>query len=189
MKRILFLAAGFFICGWALAELSPTPQTGQTTSYRSGDNGDLETGTEWPTPRFLSIKTGADVTVADTLTGLEWIQEPHSLPGNGSAMDWNSAIDFCNDLAYGGHSDWRLPNIKEMESLIHCGKGAWGTCPYQWLNSSETPFFNVQSSTYLSGTSFPTDTVGAWRVSMGGGEVANYLKTSNGYVWPVRVRQ
>jgi hypothetical protein len=41
-------------------------KTGQTTSYRSGDDGDLEKGVTWPNPRFTD---NSDGTVTDNLTG------------------------------------------------------------------------------------------------------------------------
>jgi len=58
-------------------------QTGQTISYRTGDDGDLETGVAWPNPRFADLDDG---TVKDNLTGLEWVRAPHSLSGNSSEM-------------------------------------------------------------------------------------------------------
>ena len=45
------------------------PQTGQTTSYEIGDDGDLERGVVWPDPRFTDNANG---TVTDNLTGLIW---------------------------------------------------------------------------------------------------------------------
>jgi len=48
------------------AKPAPVPKTGQTTSYASGDDGDLELGTAWPSPRFTDHGNG---TVTDNLTG------------------------------------------------------------------------------------------------------------------------
>lgn len=43
------------------------PKTGQTTNYATGDDGDLEKGTSWPSPRFID---NSDGTITDNLTGL-----------------------------------------------------------------------------------------------------------------------
>lgn len=158
---------------------SPVPKTGQTTSYRAGDDGDLEAGTAWPDPRF----TDNGDTVTDNLTGLEWGKAPHSMPGNAGTMDWNSAIDFCNGLDHSGHADWRLPNIKEFESLVHCGKAGWGDQPYEWLNSGETPFSGVRNANYWLSTSYPSS---AWFVYMRDGFMYDEAKTDSYSVWPVR---
>jgi len=52
-----------------------------------------------------------DGTVTDGNTGLMWQQE------EGGSMDWEGAITYCKDLSLAGYTDWRLPNIKELESI------------------------------------------------------------------------
>jgi len=49
------------------AYLAPVAKTGQTTSYSTGDDGDLEKDVAWPNPRFTN---NSDGTVTDNLTGL-----------------------------------------------------------------------------------------------------------------------
>ena len=46
-------------------------------------------------------------------------------------MNWNDAINYCKNLNEGGHSDWRLPNIDELRTLIqnHSGTQTSGSCP------------------------------------------------------------
>lgn len=52
-----------------------------------------------------------DGTISDTGTGLMWTQVP------GPAVTWTEALDYAENLTLAGHTDWRLPNIKEFESL------------------------------------------------------------------------
>ena len=52
-----------------------------------------------------------DGTVTDTDTGLMWTQVP------GSARTWDAALSYAETLSKSGYSDWRLPNIKELQSL------------------------------------------------------------------------
>jgi uncharacterized membrane protein YgcG len=49
----------------------------------------------------------------DTATGLTW-----TVKDNGSAVSANQASDYCSGLRLGGHSDWRLPTIEELETLF-----------------------------------------------------------------------
>ena len=51
-------------------------KTGQTTSYATGDDGDLEAGVAWPIPRF---KDNNDGTILDTLTGLIWLKNANCI--------------------------------------------------------------------------------------------------------------
>jgi len=85
------------------------PQTGQTTSYRTGDDGDLEQGAEWPNPRF----TVSGDSVTDNLTGLMWTKD-----ANFGSKTWGQAKSYCSSLSWGGYDDWRLPNVLELQSLI-----------------------------------------------------------------------
>jgi hypothetical protein len=52
-----------------------------------------------------------DGTVTDSSTGLMWQKTPEC------RTDWNSAIVYVRELSLGGHSDWRLPRIEELEGL------------------------------------------------------------------------
>jgi len=51
---------------------APMLKTGQTTSYATGDDGDLQRGIPWPNPRFTDNEDG---TVTDNLTGLIWLKD------------------------------------------------------------------------------------------------------------------
>ncbi|MBF0230028.1 MAG: DUF1566 domain-containing protein [Desulfamplus sp.] len=52
-------------------------------------------------------------TVSDLNTGLTWQQTTDS-----SSMTWQEAIAYCENLNLGGYTDWRLPNIKELQTII-----------------------------------------------------------------------
>lgn len=156
-------------------------KTGQTTSYATGDDGDLERGIASPVPRFSN---NGDGTVTDNLTGLIWLQNANRF----GQRDWAQALSDCNSLADDGAAlidgsvagDWRLANVKELQSLI------------DFSNISPAlptghPFSNVQFSYYWSSTTCANDTGEAWIVGMGyDGSVRNTPKTQSYYVWPVR---
>ena len=95
------------------------PRTGQTTTYGVKDDGALQKGVAWPTPRLIDNGNG---TVTDNLTGLVWLKNAN---GFGAVPD-SAALFYANTLASGiagltdgsKAGDWRLPNIRELESLI-----------------------------------------------------------------------
>ena len=65
-----------------------------------------------------------DGTVSDVVTGLMWKRCPEGLSGedcsNGSAstLVWGGSMKAARDSTYAGYDDWRLPNMKEMQTLV-----------------------------------------------------------------------
>jgi hypothetical protein len=156
------------------------PKTGQTTSYATGDDGDLEKGVAFPNPRFTDNSNG---TVTDNLTGLIWLKNANGF----GVRTWATALTDCATLNNGdlglsdgsAEGDWRLPNVKELYSLIDLGR-------FNPALPSGHPFANVQMSFYWSSTT-PADYTGtAWDMDLINGAVANANKTVTYYVWPVR---
>jgi hypothetical protein len=166
------------------------PETGQKTCCDEAGNiidcagtrqdGELKRGVAWPSPRFVAgTETEADCTI-DNLTGLMWPKN-----GNlaGGTMTWQEALDYANGLSYCGHSDWRLPNINELESLVNIEAPDTSA----WLNNRT--FKNVKPYDYLSSTTRTYYTSSVWKVNMRGGQVEDWDKTDSYYVLPVRAGQ
>ena len=59
------------------------------------------------------LTDNGDGTVTDDATGLVW-QKADS----GDGMDWQDALDTCDALTLAGHDDWRLPDAKELQSIV-----------------------------------------------------------------------
>lgn len=54
-----------------------------------------------------------DGTITDRATGLTWTKAD-----SGRGLDWEGALAWCEGLGLAGHSDWRLPNAKELHSIV-----------------------------------------------------------------------
>ncbi|NQV31641.1 MAG: DUF1566 domain-containing protein, partial [Phycisphaeraceae bacterium] len=61
-------------------------------------------------------------TVTDRATGLTWMKHDSGALKAGRARDgklnWQEALAWAEALDYAGHSDWRLPNVKELQSIV-----------------------------------------------------------------------
>ena len=174
----------------AFAAPADVPETGQTTCSNTagttiacagtGQDGELLAGVAVPIPRFV-VGSGAQAQcVTDRLTGLMWVQAPDSVPRN-----WVAALAQADGLTLCGFSDWRLPNVNELESLvINLGVTSQAIA----LNSAG--FSGVQNvGAYWSSTSVAGNTVSAWFVDMRDGDVSALDKGNAFFVWPVRAGQ
>lgn len=187
-KILIFMIAMIFAAGAAYAAPADVPKTGQTTSYDTGDDGDIKRGVSWPNPRFTD--NGND-TVTDNLTSLMWTRDAKA-PGPvvcapGVTKTWQNALNYVaclNTNSYLGYTDWRLPNINELESLIDVER-ADPALP------SGNPFSNAQNFIYWSSTTSAgvLNAINAWAVIMSNGLVGPSSKTLTYYVWPVRAGQ
>jgi hypothetical protein len=54
-----------------------------------------------------------DGTITDKATGLTWTKDD-----SGKGLDWPSALKYAEGLKLAGYSDWRLPNAKELQSIV-----------------------------------------------------------------------
>ena len=66
--------------------------------------------TNYGTNNFVDNSNG---TVSDNATGLMW-QQADSQAG----MNWEEALQYAEQSTLGGHTDWRLPNAKELQSIV-----------------------------------------------------------------------
>jgi hypothetical protein len=192
------------------AGLVQLPRTGQTTCWSdagvvidcagTGQDGETRMGASFPALRFVD---NGDGTISDTMTGLVWLKNAHCADTVGGVavtytgypvnpdkfgFSWQNALNWSNALASGNcglsdgsHAgDWRLPNEREMSSLIN-REGAPGT----WLTSKG--FLNVyQGSAYWSSSTFIYGPGGALQVSMVLGNSFNAGKAVINAAWPVR---
>jgi len=153
---------------------APVEKSGQTIPSAPGDDGDLQNGISFPEPRFTDNEDG---TVTDNLTGLMWTTDAQQIAG---LMNWSVALDACNDLEFAGYDDWRMPNVKEMLSLIDYGY-------YDPALTPGYPFINVPSypGVYWTSTTLAVNN-DAFHVPISNGTTNHVGKGELKYVWPVR---
>jgi hypothetical protein len=171
-------AYGSFALIWVVREsvtgVISLPKTGETANFRPKDDGILELGVAWPSPRFL-INDGL---VFDALTGLLWKQEPYNV-----AVTWDEAMTYAENLDYAGYSDWRLPNRSEMRSIVSYGASSIDSYVAGKFDTlvPEGKFWWT-STTYAS----PYGSGSAWVLYLDNGNSGDKPKTDRYYCWVVR---
>jgi len=157
---------------------APTAATGQVTTYRPGDDGTYQMG-ETKLPRWTAGRVFGFGTI-DNLTGLIWSP-------SGLDMDvdlWQEAVDHCEAKSTGllvTFTDWRLPTIKELMSLVDYGRNSPAL-------PAGHPFTNVPSTGwYWSSTTSNRDQAKAYVLRFEDGDVLLFGKPGDvAYTWCVR---
>ena len=155
-------------------EAHPLPDTGQEQSYTEtfGEDNDYIA----PQPSYTD---NGDGTITDDNTGLMWVKDGNSAGcNNGNPLTWEEALSFCEGLDYAGYSDWRLPNIRECESIENAGESS----PV----IKTTYFPNTVSNYYWSSTTNVSDVLYKWTVDFNYGGVYTKKCHETNYIRPAR---
>lgn len=141
----------------------------------SGQDAELRNGLPWPAPRFEVLE---DV-VLDRLTGLLWTRDANVAE---FPLTWQEALGFSAKMNRDnvlGYSDWRLPNRRELRSLMS----------HQTRKPALPeghPFINVFSGWYWTSTTATINTAYAWYIHMEGARMFYGHKEQFFLLWPVR---
>lgn len=130
-----------------------------------------------PTSQFTDH---ADGTVTDTKTGLMWKkcaegQDPLTCSGSATSFNWQAALQRAQDVNGGmtgnnlNYTDWRVPNIKELVSLVE------EKCYDPAINIAVFP--NTPYAQFWSMSPYANYGFGAWRVNFRYGNDQGSLKS------------
>lgn len=187
-KQTLFTTLALLTLNPVFAAPADVAETGQTTCFDTagapiactgtGQDGELRAGVAAPSPRFV-VGSGAQAScVTDRLTGLMWMRAPDNV-----TRTWADALTYADGLTLCGFTDWRLPNVNELESLVNMDVAVQASA----LNAAG--FSGVIGDFYWSSTSYAGAPDNAWLVGMNDGGVVLSTKAGYGFVWPVRAGQ
>jgi hypothetical protein len=76
-----------------------------------------------------------DGTVTDEASGLMWMKRD-----SGKVLNWQQALRYTEELSYAGYGDWRIPNSKELQSLVD-----YRRCPDTTRSAAIDPVFEVSA--------------------------------------------
>jgi hypothetical protein len=119
------------------------------------------------------FKDNGDGTIADNITGLIWqkVQSPNTLT-------WEEALIYASGLSLAGKSDWRVPNVKEIQSL--------NDAKLFKPSFNKNYFINVLSGNFWSSTTLVNAPAKAWDINVDYGIVSYNEKTFKENVLCVR---
>ena len=120
----------------------------------------------WPNERYIVHNNG---TVTDTNTSLMWMQCSLGLSGDdcsegsASTYTWGEALDTAHTSSFANYTDWRLPNVKELASLLAHNRYNPAINKYIFPNTPVT-FWSASPGAVSSGKD-------AWRLSFQQGTI------------------
>jgi len=139
-------------------------------------------------PSSAYIVTPSMGTVVDTRTGLMWdrcvwLQNGVNCTSDAgtAGLTWLDALGApitANAIHHNSYSDWRLPNVKELRSLVE-------ECRIS-PSINEWAFPNTPATYYWTNSPSAKDATAAWEVSFGGGFSAIDVRTATYRVRLVR---
>lgn len=108
-------------------------------------------------------------TITDNITNLVWQKVP-----NTNTLTWEDALVYAEGLELGNSTNWRLPNLKELQSISEV----------TFINPAvNNNFFNISGTKkFWSSTSLPNQTTKAWYWDTQFGITTYDLKTNSNYV-------
>src|SRR5262245_28985858 len=174
-------------------------KSGQTTCFDaagttvpcagSGQDGEFQRGIA------RAYTDNGDGTITDDRTGLMWekLSDDGSLHDKDTVFTWTDAfarITALNGSTFAGHSDWRLPDLIELQTLANYGTvspavaaafntGCVAACTVATCSCTQAGF-------YWSSTTYQGNPQAAWTVTFGGGGVNALFKTNTFFVRAVR---
>lgn len=91
-----------------------------------------------------------DGTISDLATGLMWMKYDSGFfqvgPTGDGRMDWRSALQYCDKLHFAGHDDWRLPDAKQLHSILD-----YDRCPDVTFSPAIDPLFECTPFVNMAG--------------------------------------
>jgi hypothetical protein len=91
-----------------------------------------------------------DGTISDLATGLMWMKYDSGAfrtgPTGDGRMDWLSSMKYCENLHFAGHDDWRLPDAKQLHSIVD-----YNRCPDVTNSPAIDPMFECTPIVNMAG--------------------------------------
>lgn len=162
LSRLTVLAAAWLLpLGAALAQQQPTCPTGLPLTTPDSDFQDAGAGMVRHLPTGLVWKRCTE--------GLTWDNSTHTCTGSAATYTWQAALGRADDVNAGangtqnlGVTDWRVPNIRELRSMVE-----WG-CYGPAVNTTQFPD-SAAASNFWSASPYASFSGGAWGVNFGNG--------------------
>ena len=176
---------------------SALPDTGQEKLYFANDDSDYNASNSTTCDRTSSgddpsFTDNGDGTITDNCTNLEWKKclEPDisttDCAGIHSNYSWKSAMARCEGLNFAGHTNWRLPNINELLSIVNYQKNDIGVPDDPNDPAVNKIFFPYTIGGNWSSTTLVSDAEKAWYVNFIVGNINVEDKTHITYIRCVR---
>lgn len=130
-----------------------------------------------PAPLGVAYTDNGNGTVTDPGTGLTWMRcamgqtwTGSTCSGTANTYGWDQAIALAGAVSFAGNNDWRVPNIRELQTLIDRSQYALAIDTDAFPN---TPVSYFGDAEFWSATAYAYDSSLAWHVDFDFGTTTN----------------
>ncbi len=157
---------------WAGSSYASSPEYAWNVEFSNGSSSPVNKTSS----NFVRCVRGGEQTppnnpVVYQNTGLAWQQAD-----DGQTRSWADALAYCENLTLGSKTDWRLPDVLELASIVDDSR----------YHPAIDPAFSSQLGSYWSGSNYTSSPENAWNVEFSNGSSSPVVKTSSNFVRCVR---
>ena len=110
-------ASSFNLAGYDDCRLPTIKELYSLIDFSGVDPSGYEVGSTESLVSFINtdyfVYEYGDATITDNAINLMWMET-----NSGNRMTWEEALNFAESFEYAGNTDWRLPDAKELQSIV-----------------------------------------------------------------------
>jgi len=159
LSYIFFINTNNFVFRYDNNEYAAVMSASQSRSTTITASSSTKVKFTLPPESPVNYTDNKNGTITDNYTGLIWKKCPQGISGNDckggspSLREWSKARVECEELSFAGKKGWRIPSLKELQSIVDTGVFD-PSINKNFFGSSNDPYWTLTSPAEYPGSKF-----------------------------------